>query len=203
MNDSLSRDKIRTLIRKRRQALSSQDQTQAGLDLLNQIKKLPHITQAKSIALYLSIDGEVDTAPSIKWLWQQNKQVLLPVIHPFSPGHLLFLNYLPTTPMLINQYGIPEPILDQTQICPLSNIDIIFTPLVAFDESGQRLGMGGGYYDRTLEKSFETGEGAQAIGLAHNCQKVDTLPTQDWDIPLSIIVTPEQIWHWENNLKSL
>ncbi|MBD1572413.1 5-formyltetrahydrofolate cyclo-ligase [Vibrio sp. S17_S38] len=203
MNDSLSRDRIRTLIRKRRQALSPQDQTQAGLDLLNQIKKLPHIIRAKSIALYLSIDGEVDTTPSIKWLWQQNKQVLLPVIHPFSSGHLLFLNYLPTTPMLINQYGILEPILDKTQICPLSNIDIIFTPLVAFDESGQRLGMGGGYYDRTLEKSFETGEGAQAIGLAHNCQKVDTLPTQHWDIPLSIIVTPKQIWHWENNLKSL
>lgn len=203
MNDSLSRDKIRTLIRKRRQGLSPQEQTQAGLDLLHQIKMLPNIAQAKSIALYLSIDGEIDTAPSIQWLWQQNKQVVLPVIHPFSPGYLLFLNYSPTTPMNLNQYGIPEPILDQTQICPLSKIDIIFTPLVAFDDSGQRLGMGGGYYDRTLEQGFETGEGAQAIGLAHNCQKVNTLPTQHWDIPLSIIVTPKQIWHWEKNLKSL
>ncbi|MBD1576261.1 5-formyltetrahydrofolate cyclo-ligase [Vibrio sp. S11_S32] len=203
MNDALSRDQIRTSIRQKRQTLSAQEQTQAGLDLLSHIQQLPQIDQAQEIALYLSVDGEVDTMPTIQWLWQQNKKVLLPVIHPFSKGQLLFLNYTPTTPMIANQYGILEPKLDKTQICPLASVDIIFTPLVAFDDSGQRLGMGGGYYDRTLERGFETGTGASAIGLAHDCQKVAQLPIQLWDIPLATIVTPKQIWHWENNFNAL
>lgn len=195
--DGLSRKAIRQLIRKQRQSLSSEQQTQAGLKLLKQVQALSHIQQAERIAIYLSNDGEVDTQPLIHWLWQQGKQVVMPVLHPFSAGHLLFLNYTPDSPTVLNKYGIVEPKLDQTQVCPVKDLDIIFTPLVAFDETGQRLGMGGGYYDRTLERSAKTGSKPFAIGLAHNCQQVKTLPTEHWDIPLPIIVTPNKIWHWE------
>ncbi len=192
-----SRSQIRTLIRQRRCALSSQQQQQAGLALLEKIQQLPQIVNANTVGIYLSNDGEIDTKPTIEWLWQQGKQVLLPVLHPFSQGHLLFLHYRPDSRVCHNKYGIIEPVLDQTQICPIKNIDIIFTPLVAFDESGQRLGMGGGYYDRTLQPWFSNGQGAIPIGLAHDCQQVEQLPTEHWDIPLPIFVTPSQIWHWE------
>lgn len=95
-----------------------------------------------------------------------------------------------------NRYGIAEPKLDQRLICPVRELDIIGTPLVAFDQSGQRLGMGGGYYDRTLAPWFKTQQGAMPIGLAHDCQQVEQLPTASWDIPLRKIVTPSKVWQW-------
>jgi 5-formyltetrahydrofolate cyclo-ligase len=99
--------------------------------------------------------------------------------------------------MVMNRYSIAEPKLNQTQIIPVSKLDLICTPLVAFDTTGHRLGMGGGYYDRTLEPWFQTKQGPKPIGLAHDCQQVDRLPIASWDVPLPKIVTPSQIWDWE------
>ena len=96
-------------------------------------------------------DGEISTDKLIKTLWAQDKHVYLPVLHPFNPNHLLFLRYLPDTPMLKNKFGIWEPKLNVQNVLPLDELDILFTPLVAFDKQGNRLGMGGGFYDRTLQ----------------------------------------------------
>ncbi len=81
----------------------------------------------------------------------------------------------------------------------MSQLDIIFTPLVAFDATGQRLGMGGGFYDRTLqdwEIAYAQQRGPYPIGLAHDCQRVDVLPVQDWDVPLPEIITPSTHYLW-------
>ena len=196
---TLTRSEFRKQIRIKRNALSGDQQTQSGLDLVQQFTQLKEIQLAQHIALYISIDGELDTQPLIEWLWAQGKQTYLPVLHPFSAGHLLFLHYSPTTPTVFNKYGIVEPQLNQMLIKPCQQLDLILTPLVGFDSQGHRLGMGGGYYDRTLARWFETGEGATPIGLAHDCQHVDTLPTEEWDIPLPKIVTPSKTWQWENN----
>jgi 5-formyltetrahydrofolate cyclo-ligase len=192
-----TRQDFRNHIRQARRQLSSEQQNQAGIDLINQLEQLPELTQAQHIALYLSSDGELDTTPLIQQLWQQGKSVYLPVIHPFSEGHLLFLHYQADTPMTLNQFRIPEPKLNKQLIIPTVQLDVIFTPLVAFDNSGQRLGMGGGYYDRTLAGWFNTGVGAKPIGLAHDCQHVESLPCEAWDIPLPKIVTPSKIWAWD------
>eukprot|EP00487_Bulimina_marginata_P005672 TRINITY_DN23975_c0_g1_i1.p1 TRINITY_DN23975_c0_g1~~TRINITY_DN23975_c0_g1_i1.p1 ORF type:complete len:119 (-),score=11.69 TRINITY_DN23975_c0_g1_i1:63-419(-) len=96
--------------------------------------------------------------------------------------------------MSTNRYGIFEPKLNCSQICPIEQLDILFTPLVAFDVQGNRLGMGGGFYDRTLAKYYqEQWQKPIVIGLAHECQKVDHVPTEAWDIPLKWIATPELI----------
>ena len=192
-----SRSDIRRLIRDTRKKLSSEFQSQSGKQLVERCTQLPEIHASQKIALYLSADGELDTAPLISWLWQQGKSVYLPVIHPFSKGHLLFLKYDEHTPLVNNRYNIAEPKLDAQQVAPVANLDLIFTPLVAFDHSGQRLGMGGGYYDRTLASWFSSGKGAKPIGLAHDCQQVETLPTEAWDIPLPKIVTPTTVWAWD------
>ncbi|GAB2636533.1 5-formyltetrahydrofolate cyclo-ligase [Vibrio panuliri] len=194
---NLSRQEFRQQIRQLRQQLSPQFQQQSGAQLVEQFSTLPELSNAQHIALYLSADGEVDTQPLIKWLWQQGKQVYLPVIHPFSKGHLLFLHYQANTEMVLNQYRILEPKLKQYLIQPVHKLDIICTPLVAFDSTGHRLGMGGGYYDRTLETWFQSGQGAKPIGLAHDCQHVSRLPIESWDVPLPKIVTPSRIWLWE------
>lgn len=190
------RTQIRREIRQRRNALSSLEQSIASQNTLAHIKQNAQFKKADHIAIYLSVDGELDTRPIINYFWQQGKALYLPVIHPFSSGHLLFLKYDKDTPMVENQYYIHEPKLDKTKVLPISQLDIIFTPLVAFDKQGQRLGMGGGYYDRSLEKWFKHHTGALPIGLAHDCQQIDSIPSESWDIPLPVIITPSKVWHW-------
>ncbi|MGF1687735.1 5-formyltetrahydrofolate cyclo-ligase [Photobacterium japonica] len=190
------RHTLRQQIRQQRRALSANEQTQAAHDLLTRFTRSPTLAQAHHIALYLAYDGEIDTQPLIHWLWQQGRDVYLPVLHPFSPGHLLFLHYTPTTPMHTNRYGIAEPKLDVRAVKPAMALDLICTPLVAFDLLGQRLGMGGGYYDRTLMQWHQHRQGPRPVGLAHDCQHVTSLPVEAWDVPLPDILTPSRHFHW-------
>lgn len=188
------RQSIRDTIRRQRQALTSAQQQQAAQKAAQQALNYPLLQQAKNIALFLSFDGELDTRPLIENLWQRGQQVCLPVLHPFSSGQLLFLRYTPDTPLLPNRFRIPEPVLDVRELVPLAALDVILVPLVAFDLQGQRLGMGGGFYDRTLQHHQDYR--FQPVGLAHNCQQVDALPVESWDIPLPAVITPDKIWQW-------
>lgn len=186
------RDEIRKSIRQKRRLLTQEQQQDAALKLCEQLLHHPKIISAQTIALFLSFDGEINTSPLISRLWALNKRICLPVLHPFHRHHLLFLHYTPDTLLVKNRFNISEPPLNVNAVIPLTDIDIILTPLVAFDAQGQRLGMGGGFYDRTLEnwqqKSF------YPMGLAHTCQQVDCLPSATWDVPLPEIITPEKRW---------
>jgi len=188
------RQQIRTEVRQRRKNLTSEQQSLFAQQAAERVATHPRIQAASRISVFLSFDGELDTAPLIKRLWQEGKQLCLPVLHPFTFGNLLFLRYNPDTPLVRNKLKILEPALDATQIVPLSQLDIILTPLVAFDSHGQRLGMGGGFYDRTLE-NWQDG-GPYPIGLAHDCQQVDNLPVEHWDVPLPEVITPGKVWQW-------
>lgn len=194
---SSPRQHIRQHIRLRRRALTPTEQQQASDELLLRFQQLPNVLQATHIALYLASDGEIDTRPLIDWLWQQGKSVYLPVLHPFSKGHLLFLHYTPATRMTRNKYRIDEPCLDIRRVKPVHELDLVCTPLVAFDSTGQRLGMGGGYYDRTLNRWHHHRQGPQPLGLAHDCQQVEVLPFEAWDVPLPEILTPSCHFNWE------
>ncbi len=180
------RQQLRQQIRKTRRKLTALQQQQAAQHITEQALNLIERRHAKNIALYLAFDGEISTQPLIECLWQQGKQVYLPVLHPFCRGHLLFLRYLPNTPMKPNKFGILEPHLNLQNVLPIEQLDMIFTPLVAFDKQGNRLGMGGGFYDRTLQHQRQ--QHFITVGLAHQCQQVDALPTESWDIPLDRIL---------------
>ncbi|BET97891.1 5-formyltetrahydrofolate cyclo-ligase [Xenorhabdus taiwanensis] len=188
------RQSIRKKIRQLRQNLSPEQQSQFAQQAVKQAIAHAKIQQADKIALSLSFDGELDTRPLIQQLWRQNKQVYLPILHPFSRNHLLFLRYCADTPLIRNRFNIEEPQLDVRRVLPISELDVMFIPLVAFDYTGQRLGMGGGFYDRTLAKWQQ--QNFYPIGLAHNLQLVEKLPSESWDIPLPEIITPEKIWQW-------
>jgi len=183
-----SRTTLRETIRTRRNNLSSEDQQQASELLLKRLSAHPKVQSSQTIALYLANDGELDPMLFIKWCWQQGKQVYLPVLHPFCSGHLLFLLFEDNSTMKKNHYGIYEPKLEVSKVCPLDQLDVLCTPLVAFDNSGARLGMGGGFYDRTLANWQQ--HQVYPIGLAHECQQVDEIPVEYWDIPLPEILTP-------------
>ncbi len=184
------RSQLRKTIRQRRNALSDTKQVEAGLALTESLSSHKKIQQASRIAIYLSNDGELSTDSFIAWCWQNNKEVYLPVVHPFSSGNLLFLRYQAETQLISNRYGILEPKLDVTKVIPLAELDIICTPLVAFDTSGARLGMGGGFYDRSLANWQQTK--LYPLGIAHDCQLVESVPMDSWDVPLPEIITPSK-----------
>ena len=194
---SRTRSQLRQTTRQRRQLLTSSEQTNASQLLVEQLSQRLLINDVKNIAIYLSNDGELETQLVIDWCWQQGIATYVPVIHPFSKGHLLFLHYHQDSVMTANKYGIIEPKLNVLDIIPTQDLDIIFTPLVAFDTKGNRIGMGGGFYDRTLAKWYQDYSNninatPRPIGIAHDCQKVDQIPTEVWDIPLPEIITPTQ-----------
>ena len=187
------RNEIRASIRAARRSISPEQKTSLGLQACAlMLSKLEPLT-IKHLAIYLTNDGELDTNPLIQALWQRGINVYLPRLHPFSKGNLLFLAYTQHTPMQRNKLGILEPVLDIRTLIPAEQLDVIITPLVAFDGTGNRMGMGGGYYDRTLV-NWEKARAPLPIGYAHDCQQVDHLPCEHWDIPLPIIVTPTKVW---------
>ncbi|WP_448563866.1 5-formyltetrahydrofolate cyclo-ligase [Thalassotalea ganghwensis] len=189
---------IRQLMREKRQSLSKQAQQQSAIDLTKQVSKLESVKQSSKVAIYLANDGELSTDKTIEWLWSSNINTYLPVVHPFSKGHLLFLQYHADSEMIVNQYGIKEPKLDIRTIISPSQFDVIFTPLVAFDNTGARVGMGGGYYDRTFASllSTDSNKVPLKIGLAHDCQQLPRIKRQPWDMPLDSIITPSQIFQF-------
>ncbi|KGD76568.1 5-formyltetrahydrofolate cyclo-ligase [Pantoea vagans] len=191
----LQRQEIRQQVRHLRRAMTDEQQAQAAEQLAELALNYAPLSAARNIALFLSVDGELNTRPLIARLWHLKKAVYLPVLHPFSPGNLLFLRYSPDTPLIPNKLRIPEPPLDIRQLITLDQLDMMLVPLVAFDQHGQRLGMGGGFYDRTLQNWRQ--HGFLPVGLAHDCQQVDSLPVAEWDVPLPAVMTPSKLWQWE------
>ncbi|CAH9053106.1 5-formyltetrahydrofolate cyclo-ligase [Pseudoalteromonas holothuriae] len=193
----LSRSQIRKNIRNARKNLSKAEQEQAAKKI--KVNFFQHKNPPKNarIGLYLSNDGELDTSNLIQSLRKENHRIFLPIIHPFNGTSLLFQRYEENSPMTQNRYAILEPKLNCSHICPLYELDYLLMPLVAFDKSGNRLGMGGGYYDKTLARYYrEHMQKPELIGLAHDCQQVELLPTEAWDVPLQQIITPRQFYQW-------
>ncbi len=187
-----NRSELRRQMRVARKALTTEQQLAASQALLNNLLPLAAFNQAQSIALYLASDGEIDPQQVIEYCWQQGKAVYLPVLDPDNYNHLLFVHYTTQTPMCFNKYQISEPATPYQQTIAAEQLDLVLLPLVAFDSSGSRMGMGGGYYDRSFafkQDPMHTADTPKLIGLAHTLQQVDTLNVESWDIPLAAIAT--------------
>lgn len=188
------RKDLRQTFRNKRLALSTAQQMKAGKQLVSQFQEHAIFQNAQNVALYLSFNGEINTQALIDYLWSRKRNVFVPILHPFCKGQLLFQAYTPNTKMRQNQFGILEPTLDVRYVGPLEKLQLILTPLVAFDTSGNRLGMGGGFYDRTLVALQNKKHQATVAGLAHELQLTSTLPTETWDIPLPYILTSSKLY---------
>lgn len=178
---------LRSTLRQRRKILSSCAQHTAAQALLHAIEDLPTWTQAQRIALYLAADGEIDTRPLEVTARSLGKQVFLPVIN--DDDSLSFAHWQTDDTLVRNRYNIPEPSAAAAR-CPPSALDILFLPLVGWDRRGGRLGMGGGFYDRTLS-------GITApllVGLAHDNQQVAEIPRDNWDVALDYVATDTALY---------
>lgn len=182
---------LRAQLREARRALSAQERTASAQRCTDLLCQHPGFRNAKRIATYLPNDGELDTLPLISRAWEMGKQVYLPVLLPHGENRLWFARYEPDAPLIRNRFGIPEPVrAAHTRIAPLA-LDLVLTPLVAFDTKGHRLGMGGGFYDRSFAYLLRHTYWLRPrlIGLAYDFQRQSKLPSRPWDVPLAAIAT--------------
>jgi len=184
---------IRREKRALRQALSPTIQHQHSQALCSQIIREKIYRNAKTIGCYLTNDGEIDPHLIVEHTWFLGKEVYLPILSPLK-NQLYFAPYKTNSKLTLNRFNIPEPICKPSQWKTARQLDLLLVPLVAFDVNGNRIGMGGGFYDRSLAhlKHRQYWKKPQLIGLAHECQKVDSLNVENWDIPLGQIITETQ-----------
>lgn len=189
-NTANSRHTIRREMRRRRRSLSPREQLRAARELEKVVSRQPLFQRSQHIAFYLANDGEINPEYLLRSALRRGKRCYLPVLHPSEAGKLWFLPYTENTPLRANRYGIAEPAVNTGRRKPAAALDLVMLPLVAFDFSGARLGMGAGYYDRTFAfKGAQKRHSPTLLGLAHSCQATAGLPVQPWDIPLRAIAT--------------
>lgn len=196
----MNQTQLRKTLRAQRRALSAAQQRQASQRLCQHLLALPALRRARRIASYMPNDGEIDPTPLIATLWRHGKACYLPVISHLPWERLRFARLLPDTRLLQNRFGIPEPDSPRRDCKRAQSMDIILMPLVAFDTHGNRLGMGGGFYDHTLAflRQRRHWRRPHLIGLAHSLQQVATIPSNPWDVPLHGIVTDQDVLLLQN-----
>jgi 5-formyltetrahydrofolate cyclo-ligase len=179
---------IRNTNIKLRKNLSPKYIADASKKINTRIMKLEQYQQAKKIAFYMAINGEVVLKDLILSASLQGKDCYLPALS--NENTLVFLNVSTTSKFCKNRFGIEEPDESHEHTINPKDLDIIFLPLVAFDNNGTRLGMGGGYYDRTLEKTRAN----LLIGVAYEFQLESFIKSEGFDIPLDIVVTEKKTY---------
>jgi 5-formyltetrahydrofolate cyclo-ligase len=187
---------LRRRLRAVRRALSPDEQRCHALRVAHLLGRHPSFLRARRIGAYWSGDGELDPAPLLTLADARHKRCHLPVLRPHPKRKLWFVRYRPGDRLRPNVYGIPEPRLRGRHILLPWALDLLLLPLVGFDADGHRLGMGGGYYDRTLAYLLQRRHWRRPllIGIAHECQRVERLQSRPWDVPLDMVVTEERIW---------
>lgn len=187
----LSAAELRKQLRQARNALSAEQQQQHALQACQHLLNHFPLDKPCKMGVFLSQDGELGTQPLIAALWQKPQlQLYLPALETLPDWHMGFSHYTPETPMKNNTFGIPEPDIPLEAHLAGEALDIVIMPLVGFDRMGNRMGMGGGYYDRTFAfKLQQTDSRPLLIGWAHSCQQVEKLDSQPWDVPLDAIIT--------------
>ena len=198
MNETapLSRPHLRRMLRKARRALTPSEQRQAAHGLYRQLAQHPLFRRAKHISLYLPTDGEIDPRLLLRAAQRRGKATYLPVLSAWPRTKMVFQRVKPGETLLPNRFRILEPRVNARRQRKVWALDLVLLPLVGFDDTGGRLGMGGGFYDRSLaylarRKSWRK---PALLGLAHECQKVDRLAQASWDVPLAGTVTDRQ-WY--------
>lgn len=179
---------LRRVLRARRLAVGPEQAQAAAAAAARHLWALPLMARARSIALYLPISGELDCTSMITGAWRRRRHVFLPVV---TRDSLAFAPFLPDTTLVQNRFGIAEPVVPPTALRQARKLDVIILPLLAFDDRGYRLGYGGGFYDRTLahlagRSGFRK---PHVVGIAYAFQRVPTLPSDRWDVPMDAIVT--------------
>jgi 5-formyltetrahydrofolate cyclo-ligase len=193
----LPRPQLRRMLRKARRALTPSQQRQAARGLYRQLAQQPLFRRAKHISLYLPTDGEIDPRVLLRAAQRRGKATYLPVLSAWPRTKMVFQRIRPGEKLQPNRFRILEPRANLARQRKVWTLDLVLLPLVGFDDVGGRLGMGGGFYDRSLAylARRKTWRKPTLLGLAHECQKVERLAQASWDVPLQGTVT-DRAWYF-------
>ncbi len=185
---SQEKHKMRKIYAEKRANMAPSDVDAKSKEITKLLLALPEYQNSISIHTFIgSLPGEVRTKPLIEHALSENKNVMIPIYHGVDkpPSHSLIhdLDSLEMT-----QVGIEQPAEDSVIPSEVRNAGIILVPCIAVDKAGNRIGMGGGFYDRILNQLSIT-----KIALAFDFQFIDSLPAEEHDIKINIVVTEEGV----------
>jgi len=175
---------LRGELRAARRRMPEAERIRADAAILEHVRKLPEFRSANHVALFFAFDGEPDLSSLIRF--DQRKKFYAPVIHG---NEMRFARLDRSSRLELNHFGIPEP----WPIEPIDprTLDLVLTPLVGFDSAGHRVGVGGGFYDRCFAflRLRKVWHKPRLVGVAYECQKVESIIPQPWDVSLWAAVT--------------
>lgn len=181
------RQDLRRQLRQRRRDIAAPARIAAAESLATQLLALPFAAHSGHVAGYWAMDGEIALH---RWQMQlpATQIYCLPILH----GQLLrFAPWRPGQPIISNRYGIPEPDIHPDDALPAEAMTLVVTPLVGFDADGRRLGMGGGWYDRSFAFRQNLAAPPWLVGVGFAAQQVPRLPVQPWDVAVDAICTEQ------------
>ncbi|KGM55741.1 5-formyltetrahydrofolate cyclo-ligase [Lysobacter arseniciresistens ZS79] len=176
---------LRTQLRQRRRALVAAERIDAAQRLARHLLNLEFAPDDGPVAGYWAMDGEIALHA-----WQLGLppgcRYCLPVL---SGDRLVFAPWRPGDPLRPNRFGIPEPVVAPDALLEADAMRMVVMPLVGFDDRGQRLGMGGGWYDRTFAARRGVAPPPWLVGVGFELQRVPLPPPAPWDVPLDAACT--------------
>jgi 5-formyltetrahydrofolate cyclo-ligase len=184
---------LRQQFKLQRNELDSESRQLAALLVADRISKFRALNRAKRIAVYSSVRGEIDCTPLVDKQILRKKRIFLPVV---EKKRLKFAPVENDTNLVFNRYGILEPVYSLCDAVTGHYLDIIIVPLVAFDKQCNRLGMGGGFYDRAFafRKHRTKWHKPLLVGVAYEFQRVNKILPNPWDVPLDCVVTEQECY---------
>ena len=167
--------------------MTDDERAQASAVICQRVCESPEFFAAKSIGCYLPMHDEVDSREIIQRAWRANKRIFVPVLR--GDAQMVFCEIEPDSELEQNRFGVWEPV--RGLLLDARRLDIVITPTVAFDSNRNRIGMGSGYYDRCFAhlRNRKIWLRPKLIGVAFDCQKVEEIAPNPWDIRLYTVIS--------------
>lgn len=185
-----TKEAIRRVFLKKRRTMKEEDVIKYSEDIISQLTNSQVFKESKKIMIYLSFNNEVDTYKLMEYCLNNGKRVIVPYCIKKERKMIPSEVKNPDTELKLNSFGYREPDIESLREVKIEDIDLVIVPGVVFDEAGNRIGFGGGYYDRFLTRLKNT---TMTMAICYDYQIIDRVPVDKLDIPVKCIITNKRI----------
>lgn len=189
----LDKEIIRRQLLEKRTAMLGPDVEAMSRSIVDMVMSLDQWSTAEDVLLYWPIRNEVDVRPLLKDAWNSGKRLFMPCCRKNEPGQMDFGVVRAESDLDSGSFGIKEPCRSCCEFPDAVSPDLIIVPGVGYDRNGYRIGFGGGYYDRFLDRPQK--DGFFSVGVCYDFQLVEGFPVEPWDKAVQLVCTnKELIW---------